>query len=277
MKLAVAIDASPLSVAAMDEAVSLTRAVGGSLKAVYVQDDLLLRLADSPLVRVVSPFADAKLTRREVVEAQEIQLKIIRDTFTFITAKKHVDASLELRNGNIEKEILSAAKGFDLTVMPWGGWQVRGFYYSTHMILGRSRFAFPPLGSPIGMADKTEFVLDKSRGPVLALKNDIAGRPFGVYYDGSEEAKKTLKWALANVPALLGYASHPFDASGREFIRIVMPAGKKTAKPNVEHAGFVETADLVNEEVPLLIISRKLGQKIDGWGWADFYGSVLVV
>jgi hypothetical protein len=252
----------------MDEAVVIAKTTGGALKVIYTQDDLLRRLAGTALVRVISPFADAELTKDEVAEAEALQLKIIRDTFNFAVSRRQVKAALDLRQGEVQSEVLAAARGCDLLVMPWSGWQVKGFYYANHMLLRQSRFAFPPMGARIDIADKTEQVLEASKVPVLAVKNKVVKKPFGVYYDGSAGAKALLKWAVKTVPGLLGYqpGDHP--------VYVVVPAGTRLRKPAMKNIEIMEAADMAEVRLPLLVLTKAAARKMTAWG--KMRSSVLV-
>ncbi|MCL2672965.1 MAG: universal stress protein [Alphaproteobacteria bacterium] len=268
MKIGIAIDGSPLSIAAMDMVMLMAHDAGCSVDVVHVHDDLMLKMAESPLVRFVSPFAARKMPRDEIERAMRLQLKIVKDTFDFIIRSARtsgVNARLVIKKGMADEQLVQASGSYDLFVMPWAGWQVRKFYYAGPQAASKPRFSMLAPGRKVPLAGKTAVLLENAGAPVLMAKNSLAGQDWAVFYDGSAGSDRALKWALKNLPGFMGGQGTALLPKGKSALKAKLPEGME--------ARLVK--DLSEAKAALVVCSRAAAKKITKW--ETVHGSVLVV
>lgn len=168
-RVMVAVDASPLSLAAAGMACRLSGRLGTQVEAVFVEDINVLRLVDHPFVHTISLVAARRLPGDDSLIGKALELQ-------GVAARRGLEEALlatgghggfSVCRGKVEAELLHAATGCDLLCLGWNG-----------RIDSRSR---PRLGS-VARALAGAFT-----GSVLLLQNAALG-PICLWWDGDERA-----------------------------------------------------------------------------------------
>lgn len=178
-RILIALDASPHSEAALNEAVQLAAHFEAELRGLFVEDVNLLRSADLPMAREVRSFVlPARAMNRGRIRHQ-LRRQAERAQQLIQSASRHADIeySFDVIRGRVTRTLLEAAANADL------------------IALGKTssdRSSRRKLGST------AQRVLREASQSVLVLRE--AARPnqsVMVYYDGTDAAESALKLAVA--------------------------------------------------------------------------------
>ncbi len=215
-RILVALDASPQSLAALDAAVTMAQRMEAELAGLFVEDENLLRAAESPYAReILYPSAkESPLSRSSLERTLRTQAEKARASLSSAAQRAHVPWSFRSVRGQVTPELLAAAAQTDLIVMGKVGWS-----------LG-ARFR---IGS-------TALELIESAIPVLLLSGDTmpAILHLLVFYDGSAEAKRALEFA-----AVLAGAD-----SGKLTVLLAAPDEETTKTMRAEATNLLADSDI---------------------------------
>ncbi len=205
-KIALALDASPLSIAVMDEAVIMAETFGAKLSIVCIKDETLSKLAKSSIARTVSPFSSCNqnLTMEFVDGMFQLQEQAARSALNYALSGHDIEAELIIKEGCVSNEIIEEGNSSDLLIMGWSGWQSANFYSSTHTFFGHKRLDFSSQ-SPAKLGSTVRRILDTSTKPVLIMRDRISDvSHISVIYDGSPEADKAIKMTAEKIRYITG-------------------------------------------------------------------------
>jgi nucleotide-binding universal stress UspA family protein len=168
----IAVDASPHSLAALRAAADLAGRVNAELTGLFVEDINLLRLAELNFVREVSHYsATVSQYNREGIEQElRAQARYLRRQLYLIGQRMKVRVTFQVVRGVIHSEVLRASDEVDLVVLGKSGWSNRRRLGSTARVI-------------VNQAPRHALILQ--HGTHLR-------EPFGLLYDGSEQAKRAL-------------------------------------------------------------------------------------
>ena len=164
-----AVDASPLSLAAAEAACSLAGRLGAQVEALFVEDINVVRLVAHPYVHTISFAAARRQSADDTLIGKALELQMV-------AARRALDAALEasgahgafaVRRGKVEAELLAADHACDLLCLGWSGRADPG-----------SR---PRLGSV------ARAVAGAAAGSVLLMQKSAAG-PVCLWWDGNPRA-----------------------------------------------------------------------------------------
>lgn len=123
-RILVALDASPLSRAALEVAADLAARYQAELVGIYVEDINLIRLADFPFVREIGTISgklheiDKLLIERQL----RAHARFIEQLLATTAARASLRWSFRTVRGAISSELLSAARDSDLILLGRSGW-----------------------------------------------------------------------------------------------------------------------------------------------------------
>ncbi|HZA45076.1 MAG TPA: universal stress protein [Rubrobacter sp.] len=176
-RILVALDASPSSLVALEEAAKLAAVWGAELAGVFVEDSELLRMAQLPFMQTVGSFSATaqRLDTRRLELGFRADAGRVRRALERIAEKERVEWTFRVVRGPVASEILAAAREADLIMLGRIGWS----------LAGRRR-----VGSTVVA------IMQASSCPTLILHQGTPlGSPVLVAYDGSETAQKALSLA----------------------------------------------------------------------------------
>ena len=115
-RILVAIDASPLSLAALDAGIGLASRLGAELDAVFVEDINIVRLVAHPYVHTFSRAVASRQSMDDGLIEKMLELQLV-------AARRAVEgrAGFVVRRGRVEAELLEAATNADLVCLGWSG------------------------------------------------------------------------------------------------------------------------------------------------------------
>jgi nucleotide-binding universal stress UspA family protein len=175
-RVLVAIDASPLSLTALEAAATLARSVGAALTGVFVEDVNLSRLAGHPAATSISLVGGLRRdTEHRLLEnALKAQVTLARRAFDEVAEELGEGAEFAVRRGRVEAELLAAAEEADLVLV--------GSYGRVETLTPRRR-----LGST------ARAVVERATRPVLVIRHAAPPtQPVAVLFDGSPAARRAL-------------------------------------------------------------------------------------
>lgn len=176
-RILVALDASPSSLVALEEAAKLAAVWGAELAGVFVEDSELLRMAQLPFMQTVGSFSATaqRLDTRRLELGFRADAGRVRRALERIAEKERVEWTFRVVRGPVASEILAAAREADLIMLGRIGWS----------LAGRRR-----VGSTVVA------IMQAGSCPTLILHQGTPlGSPVLVAYDGSETAQKALSLA----------------------------------------------------------------------------------
>jgi nucleotide-binding universal stress UspA family protein len=123
-RILVAVDASPLSLAALDAAAELAASLQAELLGLYIEDINLLRLAESPFAREVGLFSGSirELDTQRMQRQLRAQANRVRRRLSRLAERSQIQWSFRVTRGAIDTELLSAAAEVDLVILGRTGW-----------------------------------------------------------------------------------------------------------------------------------------------------------
>lgn len=257
-RILLALDASPLSLAAAEAACALARRLGAELEALFVEDINVIRLVAHPQVHTFSLAAARKQTMDDALieKAMELQLVAARRALDAALAGSGMRGAFAVRRGRVEIELLAAAHGADLVCLGWSGRATPG--------------ARPRLGSV------ARSVAAAAPRPVLMLQKRALG-PTMVLWDGSPGALKAMDMAVD----LAGHDGGAVDllvptADSIEGTRLAVDAmemlGERGIIARIRAVGRLPKVLAAAAPDGLLLVSADYGLALD-----DVACSVLVV
>jgi len=180
-RILIALDASPHSLAALEEAAALAERLRAELVGLFVEDINLLHLADLPGAPVVSRLAGGGPDARILHELRALAGQA-RRALEAAGRRSGVPASFRVSRGRVAAELIRAAEEADLLVMGWAGraWA--------------DPFEFRRIGVDTARLGGTaRRVAAEAARSVLLLRHGtrVAG-PMLVAYDGSPGASRAL-------------------------------------------------------------------------------------
>jgi nucleotide-binding universal stress UspA family protein len=176
-RILVAVDSSPLSLAAAEAACALAGRLGAKLDALFIEDINVVRLAAHPHVHTFSLAA----ARRSVMDdgliekALELQIVAARRGLEAILAANGARGEFAVRRGRVDIEVLAATLSADLICLGWSG------------------RAVPGLRPRLGSVART--VAAQAGRPVLVAQRRAMG-PLMVWWDGSPGALRAMDLAV---------------------------------------------------------------------------------
>lgn len=170
-RILVAVDASPLSLAAVEAAAALAGRLGAEVEAVFVEDVNLRRLVAHPYVHTFSLSAVGARGHDDALLAKALELQSLaaRRALERAAAAAAVRASFTLRHGLVAAELLAAAETADLVCLGWSG---------------RAQPA-----RRLGSIART--LMESLPRPVMALRRPVLDRVVALW-DGSDSARRAL-------------------------------------------------------------------------------------
>lgn len=176
-RILVAVDASPLSLAAVEAACALAGRFGAELDALFIEDINVVRLVAHPYVHTFSLAAARRSAMDDALieKALELQMVAARRALETQLAACGARGAFAVRRGRVDVEVLTAAAAADLICLGWSGRAAPG--------------ARPRLGSV------ARSVAQAAARPVLVAQKAATG-PLMVWWDGSEAARKAMDLAV---------------------------------------------------------------------------------
>jgi hypothetical protein len=168
-RIVVAVDASPLSLAAADAACRLSGRLGLPVEAVFVEDINVVRLVAHPFVHTISLAAARRQSADDTLIGKALELQVVaaRRALEDALAASGAHGGFSVRRGRVEAEVLAAAHGAELLCLGWSGRAVPG--------------ARPRLGSV------ARAVTEGAAASVLLLQAQRLG-PVSLWWDGTMAA-----------------------------------------------------------------------------------------
>ncbi|MGE5516038.1 MAG: universal stress protein [Bacteroidota bacterium] len=122
-RILVAVDASPLSQAAIEAACRLSTRLGAPIEAVFVEDINVVRLVAHPYVHTISLAAARRQSADDTLigKALELQLVAARRALEAALAASGAQGGFTVRRGRVEAEVLASCHGGDLICLGWSG------------------------------------------------------------------------------------------------------------------------------------------------------------
>jgi nucleotide-binding universal stress UspA family protein len=190
-RIAIAMDASPLSKIATKEAVQLAARLNAEISAICIEDANIKKMASHAYVKTVSPFVAASQTFDEEAVKNITRLQISK-------SKSHLEQEIsglkipytfEVKTGNVKDEILNVAKDADLLVLGWAGWQTTNLY-------GTSYVKDPSSFKTIRLGETTKKIINCTNTSTLIVRGEFGkDLPIITAFDGSECSEKSLQIA----------------------------------------------------------------------------------
>jgi len=180
-RILIALDASPHSEAALNEAVQFAAHFGAELRGLFVEDIDLLRSADLPMAREVRSFVlPARAMNRGRMRRQlRRQAERAEQLLQAAARRGDVEYAFDVVRGRVTRTLLEAAADADLIALgktSSGRSSRRRLGSTAHHVLRR--------------ASRSVLVLREAPPPDQSIM---------VYYDGTETAESALKLAVALV------------------------------------------------------------------------------
>jgi nucleotide-binding universal stress UspA family protein len=181
----VAVDASPPSFAALEAAAEMAAMLGAELITLFVEDIMLLRLAESPFAIEIglSSGSVRRLNTQQMQRQLRAQANRVRRRLTHLAERWGIPWSFRIARGAINAELIAAASEVDLVILGRMGWS----------------------GSR-GLGSTAQAMASQQERPALIHAPRVKLKPqILVIYDGSETAQRSLKMAASLVKGQGGY------------------------------------------------------------------------
>jgi nucleotide-binding universal stress UspA family protein len=175
-RILVALDASALSLAALEEAATLAAALEAELTGLFVEDINLVRIAALPFARQVSypSGAEERMSSERIDRELKARAELARKALAAAAERRHMPWSFRTVRGQVTGEILAAATQADIVLLGKSGWSP---------------------GRPVGST--TLALIAAAPGAVLLAQQEIPPvSPIMAFYDGSDNSHRALEAAI---------------------------------------------------------------------------------
>jgi len=174
-QILVALDSSPASLRALEQAVELAASFGAKVQGIFVEDINLVRLAEMSFTQEVGLFS-ARRRRLEIryVERQfRGQASKARRALASLAQQADIDWSFRVARGVITTELLTAAAEADLIIM--------------------GRVGLSPQGRRRMGSTARAILLQATQLTLIHPRSDVhPGLPVMVFFDGTAVARRAL-------------------------------------------------------------------------------------
>lgn len=181
-RILVALDASPNSLAAVEIAAGIAARLQAEMHGVFVEDSMLLELAEYPFVRTMSLLSGRRVTlkRQDVEQTLKRQAGEAQQAVSIAASRHRVSASFQVRRGRISAEVAASATERDVILISRKLSQASGL----------------PVGRPAPPGETVRELLKNSSHSILIL-GDMVSEPENIFvaYDGSPASEKALMMA----------------------------------------------------------------------------------
>jgi nucleotide-binding universal stress UspA family protein len=176
-RILVSLDNSRHSLAALQAAVELAQHYGAELKAIFVEDTTLLRLAEMPFCQEVGEYTAIvrEISSDGLSQGMVVQSRWVLRSFRNIINQTDLRAEIAIRRGNINETIATESQTCDL------------------VIIGKT--GTNPLGRPRLGATAQALVKNHTKPLLLVEENNRLGYPMIVFYENSPLGKICLETA----------------------------------------------------------------------------------
>ena len=122
-RILVALDTSAYSLAALEAASELARALHAELTGIFVEDSDLLRLAHLPFARelLYAGQTEEVVDGRAMERALKAEAEQIRRSLQAVAGRKQLQWSFRVVRGQVEDQVLTAAEEADFVIMGQAG------------------------------------------------------------------------------------------------------------------------------------------------------------
>ncbi len=178
-RILVSLDNSRHSLAALQAAVELAQHYGAELKAVFVEDTTLLRLAEMPFCQEVGEYTAIvrEISSDGLSQGMVVQSRWVLRSFRNIINQTDLRAEMTVLRGAINDTIAAESQSCDL------------------IIIGKT--GTNPLGKPRLGSTAQAMVKHHSKPLLLVEENNRLGYPMIVYYENSHLGNICLETARA--------------------------------------------------------------------------------
>ncbi len=207
--IALALDASPYSIAALDEAVLLAERLDAKLTAICIEDINMINAIQQPYSLTVTPFSKSlKINKDKMInDMMKVQTGAVQKALDYATKNHKIKYELIVKRGIIADEVINAAKNADILILGWAGWKAADFYFASSSFGKHYRFDFP-VNKAVKIGSSVCSIIEKLNVPGLVLHNSISDScSMSVYYDGTKDALKNLYMAEEAFRLLFSYCS----------------------------------------------------------------------
>ncbi len=168
-RIAVALDASSHSLAALAEAARLAAETEAELLGVFVEDTDLWSLAELPLTGEVDSLTArrAAMDRSELARALRIQAERVRAQLVAVSSRARITYSFQVARGNVARELSKAAEQSDLLVLGRSGrspWRHRRMGTTARALALTCRTLMLVQGGPARHGQLAVIFFEASRG-----------------------------------------------------------------------------------------------------------------
>lgn len=176
-RILVSLDNSRHSLAALKAAVELAQHYGAELKAVFVEDTTLLRLAEMPFCQEVGEYTAIvrELSSNGLSQGMVVQSRWVLRSFRNVINQTDLRAEMAILRGNINESIDTESQTCDL------------------IIIGKT--GTNPLGRPRLGSTAKALVKNHTKPLLLVEENNRLGYPMIVFYENSPLGKICLETA----------------------------------------------------------------------------------
>ena len=265
-RILVALDASALSLAALEEAAAFAAAMEAELTGLFVEDINLVRSAGLPFARQVSypSGAEERLSSERIDRELKARAELARKALAAAAERRHTPWSFRTVRGQVTGEILAAASQADILLIGKSGWSPARSVGSTALaLIAAAPGAFLLVQQEIPQAGPIVAFYDGSRRALEAAIRLAIARQVGlvvlisaatpdVYDTLQEEAKQIIGGRLKEVRLRRVDAAGPRDFA--QVLRteggglLVLPGGSLLA----QEPGILRLLELIRN--PVLII-----------------------
>lgn len=120
-RVVVPLDETPQSRTALSEALALAGRLRAELRGLFVEDVDLLHLADHPAAQVICSLTGTRqnLDSATLERSLRVALERIRRQLDEAAERSGIKASLDVRRGRLEPEVIAATEDGDLVIVEW--------------------------------------------------------------------------------------------------------------------------------------------------------------
>jgi len=179
LRIVIAIDASPTSLAALEATADLAARWDAEILGIFVEDTNLLRMASLPFAGEVGSHSGSfrAINTNDITRQIKSQAERARQAFDTTARRLGVRSSFKVARGTVQEELLAALRDADLLSLGKGG---------------RS------LAARLGLGSTARAIAMAARGSVLMHSHirKITG-PVAAVYDGSSAGVRALGMGIA--------------------------------------------------------------------------------